>query len=469
MANVLIIDDDKGMSKMLFDMVKSMKHDAVCAFTIEDGLKEAVSGSFDVVFLDVMLPDGNGLKVLPKIRATTSSPEVVIITGVGDPDGAETAIRNGAWDYLQKPLEPKKLVLPLNRVLQYRDDLKKSQKPPVALKFDGVVGASPRMSACLDALAQAAGSEANVLVTGETGTGKELYARTIHENSSRADKDLVVVDCAALPQTLVGSILFGHEKGAFTGADKASAGLIQDSHGGTLFLDEVGELPMDVQKMFLRILQEHRFRPIGGRKEVQSDFRLLAATNRDLNKMVSNNEFREDLFFRLRSLSIEIPPLRKRSQDIKNLTMHYASRICERYGTETKGLSPDFFETLELYNWPGNVRELINTIEEVITHARSEPTIYAKHLPAHIRIQVAQAPFEENGTIRETLQQTSGSTQMLPPLQEVRDNAMAKVEQQYLQDLMALTKGNIKESCRISGLSKSRLYFLKQKYNITRF
>ncbi len=469
MAKVLIIDDDKGMSRMLFDMVKSMNHDAVCAFTVKDGLREAVSGAFDVVFLDVMLPDGNGLKVLPKIRETKSSPEVVIITGVGDPDGAETAIRNGAWDYLQKPLEPKKLVLPLNRVLQYRDDLKKVQQPPVALKFDGVVGTSPRMSACLDALAQAAGNEANVLITGDTGTGKELYARTIHENSARVDNNLVVVDCAALPTTLVGSILFGHEKGAFTGADKASAGLIQDSHGGTLFLDEVGELPLDVQKMFLRILQEHSFRPIGGRKEVKSDFRLLAATNRDLGKMVKTNKFREDLFFRLRALNIEIPPLRKRTQDIKDLTLYYTARICERYGTETKGLSPDFFETLALYNWPGNIRELINTIEEVLTHARYEPTIYARHLPAHIRIQAAQAQFEKNGTARETLGKNSDSARPLPSLQEVRDDAMANVEQQYLQDLMALTKRNIKEACRISGMSRSRLYFLMQKYNVTRF
>ncbi len=468
MANVLIIDDDKGMSKMLFDLVTSMKHDAVCAFTIEDGLREALSGSFDVVFLDVMLPDGNGLKALPKIRETRSCPEVVIITGVGDPDGAETAIRNGAWDYLQKPLEPKKLVLPLNRVLQYRDDLKKAQKPPVALKFDGVAGSSPRMSACLDALAQAAGSEANVLITGETGSGKELYAMTIYKNSSRADKNFVVVDCAALPQTLVGSILFGHEKGAFTGADKANAGLICDSHGGTLFLDEVGELPLDVQKMFLRILQERRYRPIGSRKEIESDFRLLAATNRDLKKMVRTNEFREDLFFRLRSLNIEIPPLRKRTQDIKDLTMHYASRICERYGTETKGLSPDFFDTLALYDWPGNIRELINTIEEVFAHARFEPTIYAKHLPAHIRIHAAQAPFEKR-TIEETPQKERGSIRRLSSLQEMRDDAMAKVEQQYLQDLMALTKRNIKEACQISGLSRSRLYFLMQKYNITRF
>ncbi len=454
---------------MLFDMVRSMKHDATCAFTIKEGLKAASSGTFDVVFLDVRLPDGNGLEILPEIREAKSSPEVVIITGVGDANGAEIAIRNGAWDYLQKPLEPKKLVLPLNRVLQYRDDLKKARKPAVALKFDGVVGTSPQMRSCLDALAQAASSDANVLITGETGTGKELFANTIHDNSSRADKNFVVVDCAALPQTLVGSILFGHEKGAFTGADKASVGLIKDADAGTLFLDEVGELPLDIQKNFLRILQEHRFRPIGSRKELTSDFRLLAATNRDLKKMVQTNEFREDLFFRLQSLTIEIPPLRERHQDIKDLATHYIIKICERYGTETKGLSPDLFEATALYHWPGNVRELVNTIEEMLLNARFEPTIYARHLPEHIRIHAAQASVKNTGAVEALPQEDGASAPALPPLQEVRDTALARVEKKYLKDLMKLTNRNIKEACRISGLSRSRLYSLMQKYNVGRY
>jgi len=194
----------------------------------------------------------------PMIRQTPSMPEVIIITGAGDPDGAELAIKSGAWDYIQKPSSIEAMTLPLVRALQYREE-KKSKKPPVALKREHIVGNSPHMKRCLDLLAQAANSEASVLITGETGTGKEVFAKAIHANSSRADKSLVVVDCTALPETLVESVLFGHEKGAFTGADKAHVGLVKQADGGTLFLDEVGELPRSIQKSFLRVLQEQSF------------------------------------------------------------------------------------------------------------------------------------------------------------------------------------------------------------------
>jgi two-component system NtrC family response regulator len=468
MAHVLIIDDDKEMCKMLADMVTSMEHNAAYAYSIKDGLNEASSEAFDIVFLDVKLPDGNGLELLPTIRKTEASPEVIIITGAGDPDGAEIAIKNGAWDYIQKPLSPKKIILPLTRVLQYRDDLKKAKKPAVALKLDGMVGSSPQWKSCLDLLAQIANSDANVLISGETGTGKELFARAIHNNSSRARKNMVVVDCAALPENLVESMLFGHEKGAYTGADKERVGFIKEAHGSTLFLDEVGELPLPVQKAFLRVLQEHQFMPLGSRKEIESDFRLVAATNRDLERMVESKQFRQDLFFRLQSLTIEIPPLRARPQDIKDLAMNYVAKLCERYGTASKGCSPDFFEALAAYEWPGNVRELIHTIERVLALARFEPTLFPRHLPSNIRIHAARASVSKNSERIEVSQQESDSTQMLPRLQDIRETALFNVEKQYLKDLMLLIAWDIKEACRISGLSRSRLYHLLKKYKINK-
>ncbi len=467
MASILIIDDDEMLCRTLVRYIRKMGHEPDYAQTIEDGIGAAASGEFDVVLLDVRLPDGNGLDALPLIQEAPSSPEVVIITGEGDADGAELAIKSGAWAYIQKPFNMENLALQLARALQYREE-KAHTRPPAILKREGIVGSSRELEACLDLVAQIANSDVSVLITGETGTGKELFAKTIHNNSLRAGKNFIVVDCASLPETLVGSILFGHEKGAFTGAEKPRPGLIKEADGGTLFLDEIGELPLKVQKDFLRALQEHRFRPLGVNKELESDFRLLSATNRDLEAMVQTGRFRKDLYFRVQSMSIELPPLRRHPSDIKELAIHFMVKLCERYGTETKGFSPDFFDALASYDWPGNVRELINTMERVLAGAQSEPTLFPRHLPTEVRVQEVRASVskkeeEEDAPLREDPQVVT-----LLKLQDVRDAAIAKVERQYLNDLMLFTKRNIKEACRISGLSQSRLYHLLKKYDIRR-
>ncbi|MFP5213393.1 MAG: sigma-54-dependent transcriptional regulator, partial [Acidobacteriota bacterium] len=327
MARVLIIDDDRAMGQMLAGLVARMGHEARCVLTLKDGLLESGRADYDVVFLDVNLPDGSGLDALPEIVKAPSSPEVIIMTGYGDPDGAEIAIESGAWDYLQKPLSPKKIMLPLTRVFQYRDNLKKRSALPMTLNLDGIIGNSPRMKACYALVAQAACGNANVLITGETGTGKELFARAIHQNSERVRNGLVVVDCAALPETLVESSLFGYERGAFTGADRAKHGLIRQADQGTLFLDEVGELSPSMQKSFLRVLQERCFRPVGGKQEVRSDFRLISATNRNLDRMVDESIFRKDLLFRLRSIHIGLPPLREHPEDVGELVFYHMSRL----------------------------------------------------------------------------------------------------------------------------------------------
>jgi len=261
MASVLIIDDDKLICDWIANVVTRLGHHPVSTHLLREGLRKVQSEPFDIVFLDVQMPDGSGLEIMPKIKAARSSPEIIVITGLGDPDEAELAIKTGAWDYLEKPASFDAIKLPILRALEYRAE-RKSGKPPVVLKRNAIIGDSEKITSCLELLAQAAGSDANVLITGETGTGKELFAKAVHYNSSRAKRNFVVVDCTSLPETLVESVLFGHERGAFTGADRSQEGLIKQADGGTLFLDEIGELPFLVQKRFLRVIQEHRFRPV---------------------------------------------------------------------------------------------------------------------------------------------------------------------------------------------------------------
>ena len=464
MANILIIDDDPLICETIGNVVKRMGHEAACAYSLKEGLEMIGSRLTDVVFLDVRLPDGSGLEALPQFQSAPSLPEVIILTGYGDPDGAELAMRHGVWDYIQKPSSVDALILPLVRALQYREE-KKAKQAALPLKREGIVGSSTQMTRCLDLLAQVANSEANVLVTGETGTGKELFAVAIHQNSRRAHKNFVVVDCAALPETLVESILFGHEKGAYTGADRPRDGLILQADGGTLFLDEVGELPLSVQRSFLRVLQQKKFRPVGGKNEIQSDFRLIAASNRDLDQMVGQTRFREDLLFRLRAFMIEIPPLRERKEDIRDLLSHYTVELCDRYRTERKDFSPEFMDLLLNYPWPGNVRELIHALERTLISARNERVLFPKHLPTHIRVQVARSSVGEKEPESSSL---APSPRTFPTIQEMRDRVVDEAERRYLHDLLSFTRGNIQEACRISGLSRSRFYLLLKKYKISK-
>ncbi len=468
MAKILIIDDDDLMCTTLANLVQRSGHEAACATSLHDGHQQAAAHLFDVVFLDVHLPDGNGLDLLPRIEALSSAPEVIIITGFGDPNGAELAIRSGAWDYIEKSSSAKQISLALERALQYRYEKQAvgRQSQVAALKRQNIVGDSLRLQACLDMIAQAAGSDVNVFIFGETGTGKELFARAVHENSQRARGNFVVVDCTALPETLVESLLFGHEKGAFTGAERARDGLVRQAHCGTLFLDEVGELPLNLQKAFLRVLQERRFRPLGGSREIDSDFRLVAATNRNLERMVGAGQFREDLLFRLRSYVIELPPLRERPEDLQILTRHYADRLCERYGLPPKGFSSDFIETLRAYRWPGNVREFVHTMEQTLASARHEHTLFPKHLPTGLRVQVTRAAVDHDHEIADDPGRAASHN--LPKLQDYRDTVYHEAEKNYLHDLLALADGKIAVACRHSGLSQSRLYALMKKHAVPR-
>ncbi len=464
MAEILIIDDDEGMRYSLSVLVKKLGHNPFCASFLAEGLHAASSTPFDVVLLDVNLPDGSGLSSLPEFRTSPVGPEIIIITGYGNPDGAELAIRTGAWDYIQKGASLKEISLRLTRALEYRTE-KKKYKSPVVLNREGIIGNSPGLQECIDFLAQAATSDTSVLVTGETGTGKELFARAIHKNCVRRDKDLVVVDCAALPENLVESTLFGHEKGSFTGADRAEKGLIRQADGGTLFLDEVGELPLKVQKVFLRVLQEHSFRPVGSQKEIGSNFRVVAATNQDLKGMVSEGRFREDLLFRLRSLTIRLPSLKDRREDIRELAIYYADRLCDRYGFATKDFSPEFLEALQNYDWPGNVRELINALERSIAVAQRLRTLFPIHLPTHIRTALVRASIRLGLRVNQP-QPKSGREEndALPNLHTL----LEATERQYIEDLVSFTEWDISKACSVSGLSRSRFYDRLKKHRIER-
>jgi two-component system NtrC family response regulator len=464
MARILIVDDDDEICDAIANVVERLEHEPVMARTFADGLDAASSADVDVALVDVRLPDGDGLQLLPRLREQPSRPEVIIMTGFGDADGAELAIKNGAWDYVEKPFSVKKLRLALKRALQYQQE-KTSRRTPISLERGGIIGDSPALRGALDLMAKAAASDVNTLITGETGTGKELFALAVHLNSERSEQSFVVVDCTALPENLVESVLFGHVKGAYTGADRDQEGLIAQADGGTLFLDEVGELPLEIQKKFLRVLQEKRFRRVGGKRERRSDFRLIAATNRDLDEMAERGRFREDLLFRLRALTIDLPPLRERREDIKPLALHHIATICEQYNTDTKGFSPDFFDVLATHDWPGNVRELNQAMEQAVASAGPEPVLFPKDLPTEIRVSLARKSIGEPSSMT-GLYGDLESLEELPSIKELRDAVLAEAEVRYLTELLARTGGDIKECCRISGLSRSRLYSMLKKHDI---
>ena len=462
MATVLIIDDDKAICDWIAEVVSRLGHHFVSAHLLREGLRKVKSEPFDIVFLDVQMPDGNGLESLPKFKATLSHPEIIVITGLGHPDEAELAIRSGAWDYLEKPASFDAIKLPLVRALEYRTERKPGV--PTILKRNGIIGDSEKIEACLELAAQAAAGVANVLITGETGTGKELFAKVIHSNSPRAKRSFVVVDCTALPETLVESVLFGHARGAFTGAETSEEGLIKQADGGTLFLDEIGELPLSIQKKFLRVIQEHSFRPVGGRREVSSDFRLVAATNRDLEIMVREGRFREDLLFRLRTVVIDTPPLREIPEDIDKLTIFFKDDLCRRFGIVPKRPSPEFWDIVTAYPWPGNVRELIQALEKALLSAKDEPMLFPKHLPTYIRIQVARRYFRQKPATPGRPEIHPSVAKVPPRLKEIRKAAVSDAEQQYFKDLISFAGRDNKKACRISGLSRSRFYSLLRKY-----
>lgn len=462
MAHILIIDDDVMLCEMVAQKL-SPQHDVSSAYDLADGLQCASDSFYELILLDVRLPDGSGLEAISQFQTLHYQPEIIIITGEGAPEGAELALMTGAWDYIEKPLSMRTLTLQVTRALEYRRE-KSSHHSPVLLKREGIIGKDSGLLVCLEKVAASAATDISVLITGETGTGKELFARAVHDNSERCSGPFVVLDCAAFPEQLMESVLFGHTKGAFTGAHQAHDGLISQANRGTLFMDEVGELPMAMQKPFLRVLQEKTFRPVGGKTEETSDFRLVAATNRDLEKMVGEGTFRQDLFFRLNVSSIGLPPLRTRASDVEELVLHYTGIFCKRYGVNMKGISDEFLEVLDSYSWPGNIRELVNIVNVAVANAQNHETLLPIHLPVSFRVAIK---YPTSGHDMQRTQKGSFATPTNATLQSLKQS-LEETEKQYFQNLMSQTDGDIGEACRISGLSRSGLYSRLKKYNISR-
>jgi len=473
-SGVLIIDNDR----VVFDILS--KHNdnfAVCmsyASTLREGLLKNRNDSYRVILMRDSLSDGDACYAVRDFQNNSQSPEIILFTSKGDPVQAEIALKNGVWEYAVAPCPEKSLPELLQQALRYRLSKKGTEHLVQSIlheqaRHHGIIGQSGLIQKCIDFAANIALSEANVLISGETGTGKELFTTFMHNLSSRAVKDLIIVDCAALPTTLVESILFGHVKGSFTGADKAQPGILKQSDEGTLFLDEVAEMPLEVQKKFLRVIQERKYLPVGDSVETKCNFRLIAATNKDLYAMVKEGTFREDLLFRLRTFHLELPPLRARPTDIPELAASYRDQHCRQKRIQRKKFSPEYLMFLTEYDWPGNVRELFQTIECSITNARDGSILYSKHLPLHIRIQITKnkitaMDFPGSNNSRGDAPETALNT--MPPLKSMRDRAIADQEKRYLQQLFLLTEKNIKKCCEISGLSRSRLYDLLKKYKL---
>ncbi len=465
MARILVIDDDElvraGLSRCLADT----GHEVLLAGDLAEGRRRAEAG-VDVIYLDLDLPDGDGQRAVGELAALPSKPEIIVITGLGNNHGARQTLTSGAWDYLRKPASPHSVRDSLAGALAYRQEQGRAAAektgpgpgriPPIgADHFDacGVIGRSPAMLRAMGLLRRAADREASVLVLGETGVGKELAARAIHANSHRRSGPFVVVDCSNLTEALVESALYGHVKGAFTGAHSDRRGLVAEADGGTLFLDEVGELPLSLQRSFLRVLQEHRFRPVGGGREQSSDFRLVAATNRDLEAMARAGEFREDLLFRLRTVEVALPPLRERGDDLAELAAHFIDRCCARYGLPAKRLSPQVAAMLSVYSWPGNVRELGNVMEAAVIEAGPGDALYPKHLPAHVRVGVLDRPppiLPAGQTGPLPAAGTGGVTSY--------EEYKAGRDREYFRALMSACGHDVARASRISGLSVPSIY-----------
>ena len=462
MTHILIIDDDPKIGQFLADILDAQGYSPVVAHTVSEGRKLATATPCDIILLDLDLPDGNGLTLLPELLKTESRPEVIIITGTGDIRGAKIAFKYGAWDYIQKPFTMEEVSLPILRALEYRKE-KAAAKPPVALNRTGIIGNSHAIQCSLDEVAKASVTTASVLITGETGTGKELFARAIHDNSKRAAGAFVAVDCGAIPESLAEASFFGYEKGTFTGAEMRRDGLIRQADGGTLFLDEIGDLALSIQKALLRALQEKKVRPIGGR-EIAVDFRLVAATNRDLTQLVRENTFREDLLYRIRAIEIKLPPLRQRDRDLQEIAVHKIHQIGKNYGTGVKGVSPEFMKILATYEWPGNVRELINVLEFALASAGNDPTLHPKHLPPEYRASFLDAGQQLPTTAfgPEDGPQESGDLLTLADFRE-------SLERQYFAVLVKEAQGSREKACRLAGISQARLYDLLKKYHLSLF
>ncbi|GAB4500614.1 MAG: sigma-54 dependent transcriptional regulator [Anaerolineales bacterium] len=384
-ATILVVDDEENARLIISQFLTPKGYEVLGASTLAEARTHLQRGDADVILLDVQLPDGYGPSLLEESARLEMRPPILLITAYGDVDMAVEAMKNGAHDFLQKPIQLARLEESLTRaveVVAMRRELAHLRKAQRHGQ-DFVAGSSAAMKTLLDQAARAARASVSVLITGETGTGKEVLAHFIHDSGPRAEKPFIAINCAAIQPTMLESELFGYEAGAFTGADKRKPGLLEVADGGILFLDEIASMPLDIQAKLLRVLEERAFRRVGGTHLIKVDVQALAASNRPLQRLIADGLFREDLYYRLKVVDVHIPPLRERQGDILELAGFFVRQNNARMGLNIRDIAPRAVEALRAYNWPGNVRELRNAMERAMLFC-DDPVIDVPHLPADI-------------------------------------------------------------------------------------
>ena len=446
-ASILLVDDDSAFRQVMSGELRRLGHEIVTAGSGEEAVARIEQWEPEIVLLDLRLPGMNGLDTLKAIRGRNPSVEVIMLTGHGTIDSAIESIRDGAFDYLVKPCPLDELQIRVQRAIERRALMQRATllergftPPDPAASFVGESSEFRRMLHLVDLVGP---SDSTVLITGETGSGKERVAKLIHARSLRKTKPFVVVDCAALQESLLQSELFGHERGAFTGADKAKPGLFEVAHGGTIFLDEIGEISQATQVNLLRVLDTSVFRRLGGTIEIRVDVRILAATNRDLRVMVGKGLFREDLFYRMSTITVEIPPLRKRGTDVELLARHFVKMLNERYGT-AKVLGQSAMAAISGHAWPGNVRELLHAVEAAVVVCEGDE-IRVEHLPESVR---GAAPLGR-GVPASTVEWAANG-RLFPTLMEL--------EVLHIRRALESSHGHRGNAARMLGISERNLY-----------
>lgn len=447
-GNILVIEDDQDMCDLLSVGLSRRDFLVTTFISGKEGLAAVDLHETDVVLADINLPDMNGLDICNSIVENRPDIPVIIMTAFGSMDTAIAAIRAGAYDFVTKPLDLDILAMSLERAVRYRNLQQTVKKLSNAVKqplhFDNLLGESQVMEELFSQLSRIADSEASLLITGESGSGKELTARAVHTHSRRKDHPLVTINCAAMPAQLLESELFGHKKGAFTDARAHNKGLFLEADGGTLFLDEVGEIPLDLQPKLLRALEERCVRPVGGTTEQPFNVRIIAATNRDLETAVEDGHFREDLFYRLNVIQIEMPPLRSRGADILLLARRFVESFSSRQNKPVTGISDGAAEKLLDYSWPGNVRELRNAIEHAVALTHFDK-IVPEDLPEKIRV------FRKDYFL-------VGDQD---PMELI---SMEEMERRYIMHVLKTTGGNRTLTARILKVNRKTLYRKLQRY-----
>jgi DNA-binding NtrC family response regulator len=460
-GRILIVDDEPEMVESTARLLALTGNRCTTATAAEAALGLLESERPDVLLSDLKMPGIDGLDLMRRAHRIDPDLPVIVITAFASIESAVAAVKEGAFDYLSKPFSAEQLRVAVDRALRQRElrleNRNLRQQLQQTLGLENIIGRSPAMVRVFELIKKAARSEANILVLGESGTGKELVARAIHANSERASRPFVPVDCASLPEHLLESELFGHEKGAFTGAVKTKSGLIEMANNGTLFLDEIGELPLALQSKFLRALQERTIRRVGGTGLIEVDMRVVSATNRDLRQEIAQGRFREELFYRVNVIAIELPPLRERAGDVTLL----AHAFLEKYGRgRALTLDESALAGLEAYAWPGNVRELQNVIERACALADGS-IVRARDLPDYVLAGGAAGTSAKRTANGGTL-----PTRTDLPLKQAKEQWMEALEGSYLRELLERHQGNISAAAKVAGIDRKTFHRLINKYRL---